>query len=183
MGATLAKWTVADYHRMIDSQVLGDRKVELLAGDIVEMAPERPIHASTNRKCLRYLQSLFGDRAEVLPPGPIDLSEVNSEPEPDIAVVIPPLERYDDHHPKPDEIYLLIEISNTTLDYDLNEKARAYAAAGIRDYWVVDVRSRRVWIHRQPDGARYGTVEAVSNGTIFPLTFPDLKISVEYLLN
>ncbi len=81
---TLAKWTVNDYHRMIAAGILSDRHVELLAGEIVEMTPETPIHYNTAKRGAKYLENLLAGKADVRFNGPITLQ--NSEPEPDIAI-------------------------------------------------------------------------------------------------
>ncbi|WP_017326099.1 Uma2 family endonuclease [Synechococcus sp. PCC 7336] len=175
--------TVDDYHRRIDAGAFVDRRVELLQGQIVDMPPERPIHASTYRKALRYLQQLLGERAEVLPATPIDLSETDSEPEPDLTIAQSPLERYDDRHPTPADIYWVVEISNTTLEYDLEQKARTYARAQLREYWVADVQAKVLWVHRQPSAGRYRSKTSLQAGIVVPLAFPDLEVSVKQLLS
>ena len=112
---TLASWSVEDYHRMIKAGILGDRRVELLEGEIVEMSPEGPTHAFYGEEIADYLRSCLGEKALVREARPITLSD--SEPEPDIAVVKPPRIRYRDRHPGPDDILLLIEISQSTQAY------------------------------------------------------------------
>ncbi len=82
---TLAKWSVDDYHRMVEAGILRDRRVELLVGEIVEMSPETPIHYTTAKRGAKYLEQLLSGKADVRLNGPITLSD--SEPEPDIAIV------------------------------------------------------------------------------------------------
>ncbi len=86
MAIALARWSVEDYHRMIAAGILGDRQVELLAGDIVEISPEGPLHASRIRKVANYLRSLLNGLALVSEAHPITLSD--SEPEPDVAITL-----------------------------------------------------------------------------------------------
>lgn len=181
MARTLTKWSVAEYHRMIAAGLLAGRQVELLDGDVVEMAPELPIHRATYRRGAKYLEALLRDRAVVFTAAPITLPS-NGEPQPDIAVVIPPESRYDNRHPGPEDVYWLIEVSNSTLTFDLEEKALLYARDGIAEYWVVDVISRQLWVHRQPKAGSYREVRRLASGYINPLAFLELEVRVERLL-
>ncbi len=110
---TLAKWSVHDYHQMIQAGILRDRRVELLAGEIVEMSPESPIHYSTAKRGAKYLEELLIDKADVRFNGPITLS--NSEPEPDIAIVRLPESAYNHRHPQPEDIFWIVEVAKTSL--------------------------------------------------------------------
>ena len=176
---TLAKWSVADYHRMIASGILGDRAVELLAGNIVEMSPEDPLHASRIRKVANTLRLLLNGLALISEAHPVTLNE--SEPEPDIAVVRLPESRYDERHPGAEDIFWLIEVANRSLAKDLQEKKQAYATAGISEYWVIDINTNRLTIFRQPQGTDYLFKQMVI-GEIAPLAFPELILSVKQLL-
>jgi Uma2 family endonuclease len=100
---TLAKWTVEDYHTMIESGVLRDRKVELIEGEIIEMIPETPIHYNTASQNSNYLRNILQGKAAVRFNGPITLD--NSEPEPDIAIVRLPESIYSTRHPGSEDIY------------------------------------------------------------------------------
>ncbi|MEH2049728.1 Uma2 family endonuclease [Nostoc sp.] len=100
---TLAKWSVDDYHRMVEAGILRDRHLELLAGEIVEMSPETPIHYTTAKRSTKYLEGLLSGKADVRFNGPITLSD--SEPEPDIAIVQLPESSYSDHHPAPQDMF------------------------------------------------------------------------------
>jgi Uma2 family endonuclease len=117
---TLAKWSVDDYHRMIEVGILRDRRVELLAGEIVEMSPETPIHYNTAKRGARYLEELLAGRADVRFNGPITL--LSSEPEPDIAIVRLPESTYNNRHPEPEDIFWVIEVAKTSLKKDLDLK-------------------------------------------------------------
>ncbi|MEO1400179.1 MAG: Uma2 family endonuclease [Cyanobacteria bacterium J06635_1] len=182
MVRTFTRWKVDDYHQMIESGLLAGRQVELLDGRIVDMAPELPIHRVTYRRGEKYLERLLGDRAVVFTTAPITLP-TDGEPQPDICIAVPPESRYDFRHPGPEDIYWLIEVSNSTLAYDLGEKARLYARDGIREYWVLDVAGRRLWIHREPMDGVYKSVESRSGGQISPLGLPNVVVEIEKLLN
>ncbi len=181
MVRTSTKWTIADYHRIIAAGVLAGRQVELLDGDIVDTAPELPIHRATYRRGARYLESLLCDRAVVFTTAPITLLN-NSEPQPDICVVAPPESRYDQRHPTPADIYWLIEVSNSTLAYDLGEKAELYARNTISEYWVIDIPNQQLWLHREPLNGRYRSISRQSSGTISPLSQPDVAVAIAHLL-
>ena len=177
---TLAKWSVEDYHLMIDSGVLNNRSVELLEGEIIEMSPEGPLHSATNDNAAEYLRELLRGKARIREAHPITLR--SSEPEPDIAVVRLKDSNYSDHHPYPEDIYWLIEISNTTLDEDLGRKKKIYAQAGINEYWVIDLKATAIIIFQEPSGNHYQTKFTVNEGRITPIAFSELQIEVATLL-
>lgn len=179
MTLTRAKWSVEDYHRMIQSGILVERAVELLQGEIVEMAPERPLHAHLYSKSAIYLAQKLADRADIRPAAPITLSD-RSEPEPDLAIV-QPLD-YTARHPGPGDIFWVIEFSDTSLSTDLAVKSRIYGSAGIPEYWVVDLRARRLIQMTGPGSQGYSSRVEWQQGEIRPLAFPDVVISVEFLL-
>jgi Uma2 family endonuclease len=177
MAKTLTTWTVEDYHRMIAAGVLVGRQVELLGGQIIDMAPELPIHRATYRRGSKYLETLFGDRATVFSAAPVTLPN-DGEPQPDLAIVRSPESRYDERHPCPEDIYWLIEVSNSSLAYDLGEKAGYYARDRIQEYWVVDIAHHTLWVHRQPTDHGYQQVQAFTSGTVSPLSFPDIAVEL-----
>jgi Uma2 family endonuclease len=177
---TLYQWSLEDYHRIIETGILSDRAVELLEGEIVQMSPEGPLHTFTNHEIAKYLRQLLDGLAEVREAHPITLD--NSEPEPDLAVVHLPNTNYITHHPYPPEIYLLIEISNSTLTDDLERKKQIYARNGIAEYWVIDLQNRKLWVFRNPENNNYLKVTEVKIGTIDLVTFPNIAIDVNKLL-
>lgn len=178
---TLVKWSVKDYHQMITAGILQNHRVELLAGDIVEMSPEGPIHASRIRKVGNYLRNLLNDLALVSEAHPITLAQ--SEPEPDLAIVRLPEERYNHRHPGVDDILWLIEISDTTLMTDLNQKRQIYATAGIDEYWLVNVPDNCLMVFRQPVDQEYTSTVELSEGTVTPIAFPALSMSVHHFIS
>ncbi len=182
MTITTAKWTLQDYHRMIEVGLLENRRVELLNGEIVEMSPESPEHAQQNTNAADYLRGLLGDRAVVRDAKPVTLPASGSEPEPDLAIVEPLRSLYRTRHPYPENIFWLIEFSNTSLSKDLEIKRKTYAIAGIRDYWVVDLNNRQLRVFRDLADGDYYAETILSSGTVSPLAFPDLAISVQRLL-
>lgn len=182
MSLTTVKWTVSDYHRMIEAGILDGRPVELLNGEIIEMSPEGEPHASASVEAGEYLMQLLGDRAQVRPAKPITLPMVNSEPEPDLAIVHRLGREYRQHHPYPEHIFWVVEYSNTSLSKDLDEKKRLYAEAHIPEYWVVNLQDMIVLVFRQPVDGSYQVEQRMQTGTISPLAFPDLSVSIHRLL-
>lgn len=166
---------------MIAAGLLAGRQVELIDGDIVEMAPELPIHRATYRRGEKYLQSVLGDRAVIFTAAPITLPD-NSEPQPDICIAAPLESRYDQRHPMPADIYWLIEVSNSTLEYDLGPKANTYASHQIQEYWVIDIPNHQLWIHREPTQVNYQSITHIHSGTLSPLAFPSIDLNVSQIL-
>lgn len=174
------KWSIADWHELIDCGVLADRRVELLEGEIIEMSPEGPMHSSTNYSVVEYFKELLKDRAVVREAHPITLD--NSEPEPDIAVVCSPYTNYFTRHPYPQDIYWLVEISKKTLKSDLEKKSVTYARNGIPEYWVIDLVNKKLIVHTQLVNNSYSQIQTLTTGIISPQAFPNMAIALDKLL-
>ena len=181
MTLITAKWNLTDYHRIISAGILQGRSVELLNGEIVEMSPEGEIHAYSSDEAGEYLIYLLGDRAKVRQGKPITLLHSNSEPEPDIAIVQRLGKTYQDHHPYPENIFLLIEYSNSSLSKDLEVKTKIYAEAGIPEYWVINLQKIEMIVFRSTTDTGYKSQEILTQGEIYPLAFPDIAVSVQRL--
>ena len=177
---TLYKWSVEDYHQIIESGVLEGKSVELLEGEIVTMSPEKPIHSSRIDTVADYLRNVLRGIAKVREAHPITLD--TSEPEPDIAIVRFNDNNYGDRHPDPQDIYWLVEISSSTLIKDLEEKSMIYAFNGIPEYWVVDLPHNKLWVFTSPKQNGYSGKEEVTTGNFKPLAFPTIDIKVEEIL-
>ena len=151
------KWSVEDYHLMIQSRVFNNRACELIDGEIVEVSPESPLLRFTNDSIAEYLRELLAGRAKVFESHPITLD--NSEPEPDITVAYLPNSNYRNRHPYSQDIYWLVEVANTTLEIDLNQKKRIYARAGINEYWIVNLNNQELIVFIEASGNDYHVVE------------------------
>lgn len=178
--ATLVKWSIDDYHLMIASGIFNNRSVELIEGEIIAVSPESPLHRFTNDSIAEYLRELLKGKAKVFESHPITLS--NSEPEPDIAIARLPNTNYIDRHPDPEDIYWIIEVSNTTLEDDLNQKKKIYAKAGINEYWVVDLINTQLIVFREALGNDYKMKNILTDGVVCPISFPNIEIIVNTLL-
>jgi Uma2 family endonuclease len=178
----LRLWTIEDYHRMVEAGILitSDR-VELLEGQIIEVIPQLPPHASTTQPVARYLDRLLESVAYVRMQLPITLYP-NSEPEPDIAVVRIDPNEYCDRHPGSDDILLIIEVADSTLLSDRRKKALIYSRAGILDYWTLDVNTTQIYQFREPRATGYNQeVVLTRDSLLVPLAFPTIAIAPQQL--
>lgn len=180
MTVTTYKWSIEEWHELIDSGLLEGKSIEFLEGEIIEVSPEGVEHSYTNGSVVKYLREILLDLAEVRESHPVTLD--NSEPEPDIAVVQLPETIYRNHHPYPQDIYWLVEISNRTLIKDLNQKIVTYARNGIPEYWVIDLVNKKLITHTQLQGNSYSKITEYKTGTVSPLAFPDLAIALDKLI-
>ena len=183
---TLYKWSVEDYHHMIESGLLADKSVELLEGAIVEVTPEGIPHSYTQQSVSDYLREKLQGKAYIRDAHPITLDNSPhsraSEPEPDIAIVRLPSTIYARHHPYPEDIHWLIEVSNETLTKDLEQKTITYARNGIPEYWVIDLKNNKLIVHTQPQASSYAQIVEYKAGTVSPLAFPQIAIALDRLL-
>ncbi|WP_420460312.1 Uma2 family endonuclease [Neolewinella sp.] len=145
-------FSVHRYHAMIQAGVLSaDDKVELLDGKIVPMSPVGRLHAA----CVLGLSEIFSARFlgkyTLKSQDPITIVPL-SEPEPDYIIARYDVDRYTAGHPQPEDIHLLIEVSDSTLDKDRNYKLRLYAASSIPEYWIINLVDRQFEVYTQPDG-------------------------------
>lgn len=180
MASITYKWSLKEWHELVNSGVLEGKPVELLEGDIVEMSPEGIEHSYTNQSVSDYLRDLLKGKAYIRDAHPITLD--NSEPEPDIAIVQLPATIYRNHHPYPQDIYWLVEVSNRTLKKDLEQKIITYARNNIPEYWVIDLKNQKLIVHTKPQDSRYSQIVEYQSGSFVTQTFPNLKIDLDRLL-
>lgn len=177
VSGTIAKFTTHAYHQIIESGALDDRNVELLEGLIIEMAAEGVAHAYLSDEAGDYLAEKLGSRVKVREGKPITLPN-DSEPQPDLAIVKPLGAVYFERHPAPSDVYWLIEYSDSSLKKDMEQKARIYAVAGIKEYWVVNLQKTILVVFRDPVNGKYRSTKKYDDGEISPLDFPDTKLLV-----
>ena len=180
MSLITYKWSIDEWHELVDSGVLEGKPIELLDGEIVQMSPEGIPHSYTNDSVVKYLRNILANLADVKESHPITLD--NSEPEPDIAIVRLPETIYKRHHPYPEDIYWLLEISNKTLKIDLEQKSKIYARNNIPEYWIIDLVNNQLIVHTQPENNAYSQVEEFKDGTVSSQAFPNLELPLERLL-
>jgi Uma2 family endonuclease len=158
MMAVRHAFTVQEWHHMGKTGLFGeDARMELLDGEVIEMAPIGSRHAGCVKYLARALIVAAGDRAVVAIQDPVVLDH-RSEPQPDLAVLAPRSDGYRESHPTPPEIILLIEVSDTTLAFDRDIKAASYARAGVPECWIVDLAGDQVLVMRDPSPSGYGDV-------------------------
>ncbi len=180
MTLTTYRWSIEEWHELVNSGLLEGKSVEFLEGEIIEVSPEGVEHRYTNSNVVKYLRTVLNNLAEIQESHPITLD--NSEPEPDVAVVRLPETIYRTHHPYPQDIYWLIEISNRTLKTDLNQKKITYARNGIPEYWIIDLVNKKLIVHTQIQNNDYAQVNEYTTGTVSPLAFPQIAIALDRLL-
>lgn len=180
MTVTTYKWSLEQWHKLIETGVLNGQNVEFIEGEIITISPEGIPHSFSNRRLGDYLRELFKGIAYCSERYPITLN--NSEPQPDFALLKLPADIYRNHHPYPEDIYLLIEISNSTLKFDREIKAKIYARNRIAEYWIVDLANHKLIVHTSPKGDTYQTIKEYQSGTISCFTFPEIEIALEKLL-
>lgn len=167
--------------RLVKKRLNSDDRVELLEGQILQMSPQQPPHAATTQRASDYLRNLLAGKATIRVQLPITLRP-KSEPEPDVAVVRIDPEEYQESHPTANDIFLLVEVADTTLYTDRKEKALTYAKAGIADYWVLNVSKRRVHVFREPDDESYRQETLLNeDATLSLVAFPEIEVPIHQL--
>ncbi len=186
MSITLEKrrFTVDEYHRMAEAGIFSeDESVELLEGEIVEMTPISSRHAAAVDRLAHLLNRGLGENAIVRVQGPIRLGET-SEPQPDLALLRPRPDFYAAGHPRPEDVFLLVEVADTSATSDRAVKVPLYARAGIEEVWLVDLQKKTIEVYRQPSQAGYEQVLHLSgNDSLSPQAFPALKLTTKEVLN
>ncbi len=178
-------WSRDEYHR---AHALGlfepGERLELIRGEIIEKMPQKPFHATALSLSLEALYDLARSAPNVSVRCQLPISlPGSSEPEPDLAVVRGSARDYQSRHPEPEEILLIVEVSDTTLSFDRTDKANLYAEAGIVEYWVLNVTDRLVEIRRDPASGEYRTLQTVlDTGSLAPLFAPTELVNVVDLL-
>jgi hypothetical protein len=143
--------SVEQYHKMINVGILNDDDaVELLEGWLVAKMPQKPQHSFITQRSRDVLSPLLPDGWTINVQAPI--TALYSEPEPDISIVRGKREGYSEHHPYPEDIALILEVSDTTLQRDRTLKLRIYASARIAVYWILNLQDRQLEIYTDPHG-------------------------------
>ena len=176
------RFTVHEYHRMGEAGILHeDDRVELIEGDIVEMAAIGTRHFACVNALTRLLVKGVGDEAIVSVQNPVRLDE-HTEPQPDLTVLR--TRDYKRSLPGPGDVLLLIEVSDTTIPYDRGVKLPLYARAGIPEIWIVDLAGETIERHTDPSGNGYRRVEQLRRGEkLEPEALPELALSVDAVLS
>ena len=171
--------TVAEYHRLGELGFFADgERVELIEGQLAIMSPIGRRHGMVLDALSEMLADAIAKRATVRVQGAIVLDDT-TEPNPDITVYRRGWKGYPGPHPGPDDILLLVEVSDTTLRYDRGGKLRLYARAGIVEVWIVDLQAEVVLVNRRPEGDGYASVATVGvDGVVEVEALPGVVIEV-----
>ena len=177
------RFSVEDYHRMARAGILGeDDRVELIDGEIVDMAPIGPRHAASVDRLVRAFSRRLEDRAIVRVQSPVRLGE-RSEPQPDVALLRPRDDYYASGHPAAADVLLVVEVAESSAEYDRQVKVPLYGRHGVAEVWLVDLERGQVEVYRRPGGEGYGEVRTLGRGEgLSPLAFPDLTLAVDDIL-
>jgi Uma2 family endonuclease len=170
---------VAAYHRMGDAGIFSPgERVELIEGEIVDRAPIGCEHAGTVNYLTGIMVAALAGRAIVATQNPVMLG-LNSEPQPDIALLRPRADFYRGSHPRPEDVLLVVEVADTTLRYDREVKVPLYARHGIPEAWIVDLQGRALNVFREPATEGYRQVQVIERpARLAPLLLPDLAIDL-----
>jgi len=152
------KLSLDEFHRMGEAGILReDDRVELIEGDLIQMAPIGTKHFAKVNRLSRLFSQAVGKLAIVSTQNPIALPAQN-EPQPDIAILKPRDDDYEGQLPAAQDVLLLVEVADTTLAYDRDVKVPIYARHGIVEVWLVDVNTRQLFVHRDPTPNGYQQV-------------------------
>ena len=173
------RFTANEYNLMAQAGILHeDDRVELLEGEIVEMAAIGSRHAACVKRLNRILSEGLGGRAIVGVQDPVRLGE-HSEPQPDLTLLRPRPDFYSDSHPESSDVMLLVEVADTSEGYDREVKMPLYARYGIPEVWLVDLSSRSIEVYRDPVPEGYRDIQLAMPGLrITPQAFLDLELVV-----
>ena len=175
--------TTAEYEQMIAAGIFNeDDRVELLEGVIVERSPKGMKHSAATDRAARYFLRRLGERVIVRNQNPIQLNDF-SEPEPDLVLAAPEEFEYAFNHPRAEDVFLVLEVSDTTLTYDRHSKGPSYARAGIVQYLILNVNEMEIEDYREPSVDEYRSRRTYTIEHSFDLVaFPGIKVKVSDLL-
>lgn len=175
-------FTVDDFNKMAEVGILtASERVELINGVIWKMSPIGSLHASIVDRLARILIECLGNRAHIRSQNPIQL-DVHDQLQPDFAILKPRQDDYEDNQPQASDVFVVIEVSDSTLHMDQTVKMRLYAVAGIPEYWIVDATGKQIEQYTQPtpDGYTQKAILKVGD-TVRTAQFPDFSLSINQL--
>ncbi|HEY2381399.1 MAG TPA: Uma2 family endonuclease [Terriglobia bacterium] len=176
-------FTVDDYHRMVAAGILReDDRVELIRGEVLQMSPIGPPHNGTILRASHGMWEIVKNRALVGVQGSIRL-DMYSEPQPDLYLLRPVADFYTSRLAGPPDIFLIIEVADSSLEYDQDAMLLLYAQTGIPEYWISDIAGERVIAYSDLEAGVYRTVREFRRGEVLaPQLLPDCRIPIEILL-
>jgi Uma2 family endonuclease len=177
------RFTVEDYYRMAETGVIPpDARVELLDGQIVDMMSIGSFHSDSVNVLVEHFGECRKGRWRLSPQNPVRISD-HSVPQPDVTLLKPRGTYYRKNLPGPEDVLLLVEVSDSTADFDRNEKLPLYGKAGIVEVWIVNLPELQIEVYREPHFLGYSSTVILRAGDqIAPAAFPDAVISVAEVL-
>jgi Uma2 family endonuclease len=183
LSLTTRKFTVEEYEKMSEQGIIKpDEKVELIRGEIIKMSPMGTRHAACIYRLTQLFSRKFADLILLGVQNPIRLND-NSQPEPDLSLLIPRSDFYVSAHPQPEDIYLIIEVSDSTLDYDRNTKIPLYAEANIKEVWLVNLQEECLEVYRYPVNFIYQSIQKYERGeSVVIESFSEIELTLSEIL-
>lgn len=177
------RFTVEEYYRMAEAGILKeDDRVELIEGEIIQMSPKGSLHAGCIKRLIKLLNGHIGKNVLLSVQDPVKLDGL-SHPEPDIALLKHRNDFYAQGHPTPTDVLLLIEVADTSVNYDRADKVPLYARSGIPEVWLVNLPDEAIEVYARPEKGEYQTQVVLKRGeTIVSPTIPGLSFKVENVL-
>ena len=181
--ATRKRFTVDDYYRMAATGILSENdRTELIEGEIIEMSPIGDPHMNAVNRATMIFARGIGDKVVVSVQNPAFMDRYNV-PQPDVVLIRPREGFYGEGKPNPEDVVLLIEVSDTSLRFDRKVKAPIYARNGIREVWIIDLQGEAIYVYREPRGNTYVSIETKGRvDRISPEAFPDFAVNVSDLI-
>jgi Uma2 family endonuclease len=174
------RWTRAECAALEESGLWDQQHLELVQGELISKTGKNRPHVNTLTRLFVWLVQVFGSDF-VNPEAPIDVAPEDNptnEPEPDIIVLRKDLTQFVSN-PRPGDVLLLVEVADSSRQFDLSVKAELYAKAGIPEYWVADITTRRIYVHREPGAGKYGSIQIYNGDEIVsPLAAPQAQFLV-----
>lgn len=176
--STIANFSLDQYERMVEAGIfdgLRRQRVELIRGEIRAMTPIGTRHAQAVDDLTEWsLQNADLERVKVRIQATVRIPALESSPEPDVMWLV--RKNYATKHPEPNEVLLLIEVAESSLEEDRSEKAELYAEVGIQDYWIINLVDHCTEVHRKPSRTKFAELRKYgSDETIRPLAFPEVE--------
>ena len=175
------QWTRVECDTLEKLAGWDQQHLELIEGELINKVPKNRSHTFALSVLLAWTFKVFGDQF-VNPEAPIDVAPQDnptSQPEPDIIVLVRPQGEIRDRNPRPDELRLVVEVSDSSIGFDLTTKTDLYARAQIVEYWVVDIQARRLVVHRKPQDGLYQAVTVYTDQeAVAPLASPESEFRI-----
>ena len=169
---------VDEYHQMSEIGILSEKGIELIHGEILEMSPTGTKHSACINRLNALLSKLIREKAVISVQNPLQIDDF-SEPEPDVAVLKYRQDFYELQHPQPADTLLIVEVADSSVDYDREVKLPIYAAAGIPEFWLVDLNMRQIEAYEKPTNDLYKIKEIFRVEEDIKISALDLNISVK----